>query len=575
MSAIQLPKFKVLDCTIRDGGYLNNWQFDKKMVKEVYRNLSRSGIDFIEIGFRNPQEKDFGIWCSTPEELLHELFGDMTGVKITLMIDEGKFDAQRVPEASKSLVRMYRIACHKNKVDEGIKICQEIKTKGYLVCLNLMGIVGYKDEDFMNIVPKLKEADIDYLYFADSYGSLFPHDIKKYVDCLKSTGKKIGFHPHNNLQLAFANTLEAISCGVDIVDGTIFGMGRGAGNLPLEVLVTYLEKNPSQKKYNAMPILDLIDRYFNQLHGQLKWGYNLPYMLSGSQEIHPNYAKSLMEKSEYSIDDMVSALEMIKELNVVGFDKKLMDKIVDSGFVNRREKIFEKQHDEKEVKKLANQYPVNYIDRHKGKDFIILANGPTLKEHKKDVDRLIEEYQPIVMGVNYLGGFFKPDYHAFSNKKRFINYHESVDPDSQLLLSSSFDDDFITQYITRDYERIVHLKHTSSEFDIIDGVISSNCRTVAMLLIATAIVMGARRIFVAGLDGYKSKDLYNKQAVHFYQESEETDNIRNLFEKHEWNEALLKGINNYLIQHNRDGIYIVTPTSYKNFYNSVYNWIEV
>jgi len=134
---------EILDCTIRDGGYLNNWSFDKSLVRELYRSLSRTGIDFIEIGFRNHQPPNMGIWCSTPEELINEVCDGISGVGIALLVDLGKVDLDNIPSAEKSLVRLYRVACNKTDVVKAIQLSEDIKARGYLTSLNLMGIVNY------------------------------------------------------------------------------------------------------------------------------------------------------------------------------------------------------------------------------------------------------------------------------------------------------------------------------------------------------------------------------------------------------------------------------------------------
>jgi len=579
MSNPRKPKsnFLILDCTIRDGGYLNNWDFDQKTVKEVYRNVSKSGVDYIELGFQNSikfiNPKTEGVWRITTEKLLKETVGGASGAPISLMLDQGKYDLEDIPLKKKSMVSMYRVACHKDKVVDAIEGCQRIKEKGYLSSLQLMGIVGYQQDDFDNFLRRIKKSSIDYVYFADSYGSLFPDSIKKYIEILRETGKRIGFHSHNNLQLAFANALAAIDEGVDILDATIFGMGRGAGNLQLEILITYLEKKIDHKRYNVIPILDLIDRYFVGLKKDLSWGYSLPFMLSGIFEVHPNYSKKLVSYHEYNMDDMIKILEIIKDLNIVGYDSHAIDNIIQRGFLVNKKDSEEISCDGKEYKDILKNYKVRYKNEHGGKDFLILANGPKLKEYKEQIDQFIDKYNPIVMGANYLGGLFTPKYHAFSNKKRFINYIEQVNDESELLLSSSFEKEFIKEHTNRKYESIVHLDRISNCFEIKNGVILSNCRTVSILLVAVAIVMGAKRIFVAGMDGYKNKEDFLEKGIHFYQEAEEPNEFALLVEKHNWNERLLCSINQYLSSKEKEEVQIITPTSHKYFYNSIYNWI--
>lgn len=567
-------KNEILDCTIRDGGYLNNWNFDKKVVKEICRSLSRTGVDIIEIGFKNRLKDGAGIWHSVPESLIEEIFRGISGIKIAVMFDFLKGDLSLVPEAKNSLVDMYRIACNRDKVYEAIKLSEKIKDRGYLTSLQLMGIGGYTKEDFCELIKPLSNSSIDYVYFADTYGSLFPRDIKRYIDLLRESNKKIGFHAHNSLQLAFANTLEAINCDVDIVDGTVGGIGRGAGNLPLEVLIIYLEKTLNNKKYNSMPLLDLIDRYFIDFKNELGWGYSLPYMLSGILEVHPDYAKHLAAYREHNVDDMVKILEMIKGLGPVGFNREIMDKVIGSGFVSLAHDLQDSAREDEKSEQILANHPVAYKDRHEGKDFLILANGPTLKEYKSEIEKFIKKYNPIVMGANNLGGLYTPHYHAFSNKRRFVSYIDYVDKESSLLISSSFENDFIRTYTDRDYEEIAHINCVSKDFYLKDGVISSNCGNISMLLIAVAIVMGAKRIFVAGMDGYKNKEDFFSNSTHFYKESEVPQNFKILMEKHNLSENFLKIINSFLIGQNKETLHIVTPTSHNLFYSSIYNWLK-
>ena len=573
------PKLKILDCTIRDGGYLNNWHFDLKLVREVYRAHSRSGVDFVEIGFRSTDKyfdpKQYGCWRFTPESLVSEVVKGISGPAVSLMVDFGKVDIEDIPDRKNSIVNMYRVAVHKDKVLQAIELCNAISDKGYIASIQLMGIVNYTEDDFNQILKSLKDSKITYVYFADSYGSLLPSDIKSIFNRLSITGKKIGFHAHNNLQLGFANTLEAIKNGVDIVDGTVYGIGRGAGNLPIEILLSYLEKNSAKNSYNTLPVLDIIDRYMLDIHKDLKWGYDLSYMLSGMFEVHPYYSKTMVDYREYSIEDILRTLETVKEMKPVGFKKPLLESIIQSGFVGipAIKKDSKSDFDSISVQDLSEFGQVSYLKRHSGRDFLVLANGPSLKKEKEQIEKFIKKYNPVVIGANYLGGLFVPHYHAFGNKKRFIDYIDTVDAHSNILISNIFSEEFIKKYTDRKYEFIQHLPQLSSDFNISNGVVMTNCRTISILLVAVAIVMGAERIFIAGMDGYKQVDSFMKKSVHFYKESDETEDFEMLIEKHNWNERLLKQIDNYLVSNNKDGLFILTPTSHKSFYKSIENFL--
>ena len=573
-------KLKILDCTIRDGGYLNNWKFEFNMVKQHYKEISKSGVDIIEIGFRsNSKYFDpslFGPWRFTPEKLIDEILESNLGVPISLMVDFGKVDSEDIPEASESRVSYYRIAVHKDNVIHAIDLAQKIIQKGYKVALQLMGIVGYTDKDFLHILEPLKNSNILYVYFADSYGSLFPSDIRRYIEILKKTGKKIGFHAHNNLQLAFANTLEAIRCGIDIIDGTVYGMGRGAGNLALETMITYLEKKNTNHKFNVLPIINQIDSYFIEMKKQYPWGYQLQYMLSGIYEVHSNYSKTLVEWREYTMEDIKICLQLINKINPIGFDKNLLERIIKSGFIGRNN-VSDKNHLAKNFDKESidiNTENVDYKNRHINKDFLILANGHSLKTYKDEIKEFIKKYEPVTIGSNFLDDLFIPDYHSFSNKKRFIDYVKTVNAQSTLLLSSMFSKDFIKENTEKDYEIIRHSPKLSTDFNISDGIIMNSCRTISILSIAVAIVMGAKKIYIVGLDGYKNVDIFIGNNIHFYPEPDETENFGMLMEKHNWNELLLGEIDNYLLKNKLHELTILTPTSHKSFFHNIDYYLD-
>jgi len=567
--------FKILDCTVRDGGYLNNWEYDIKFVKELYRALSKSGIDFFEIGFRSTEKyfdpKQYGPWRFTPESLISEVTQGLSSIPIALMVDYGKMEIDEIPDRKDSLAAMYRVAVNQNMVLEAIEFCNKLSEKGYITCIQLMGIVNYSDDSFIEIIKPLRDSLITYVYFADSYGSLLPSDIRYYIDRFSITGKKIGFHPHNNMQLSFANTLEAIKYGIDIVDGTVFGMGRGAGNLPTEILLSHLENRTQNDQYNTLPVLDIIDRFMVDLKNKFPWGYDLPYMLSGMFKVHPYYSKTIVDYREFSIEDITRALETIRSMKPIGFKKELLESIIRSGFIGSIDTTNtpEKKIDNIPDSVLEDRKPVSYKDSHVDKDFLILANGPTLKQYKKQIDEFINEYQPVVIGSNYLGDLFIPDYHAFSNKKRFIDYVDTVDSNSKLLISSSFAKDFIEKYCKRGFEIIQHLPGFQRPFNIVDGVITSNCRTIGILSIAIAIAMGARKIYIAGMDGYKQIESFSGNSHHFYTEVGEPTDFEVLMARHNWNEQLLKQIEEYLVASGKEGLSIVTPTSHKFFYKSI------
>jgi len=593
MNKTLLPKFEILDCTIRDGGYVNNWEFDKKLVREVYRALSKSGVELVEIGFRGTEKhfdrNKYGLWRFSSEEDIREVTNNITGAKLSLMADYGKVELDDFCDANDSVVDLVRIAVHKDNLKGAIDLLGQIKEKGYEVSLNVMGYANYSENERKNLLDLLKNVVLDYVYIADSYGSLFPDQIRSIFEpILGIPNIKVGFHPHNSLQMAFANALEAIRCGVHIIDSTIYGMGRAAGNIPTEVLISYLEKE-NKEKYNSVPVLNIIDRFFVSLKQENNWGYQLPAMLSGIFKCHPSYAKALIDSREYTIEDIWKAMEYIEKRDSVGFSKELLNELVNEGVMGGLEnlikkvspqntspnKLFETRNTDinnitiDRIKEC--DYKVSYVNRYSTRDILVIANGPSLQAYKSQINEFINSYEPIILGANYLGGLFKPHYHAFNNKRRFIKYIDSVAPESKLILGQYMPDELVREYTDRDFEKIYYRDVINSDFGINNGVITTNCRTISVLLLGVAIVMGAKRIFCAGMDGYMGED--SMRNLHFYNEEDGNPDKKMIIEIHRWCGMFIKQIDGYLSDNGMEGVHILTPTSYKSFYKGVENYI--
>ena len=569
-------KIELLDCTLRDGGYVNNWWFDRKVVREVYRSLSKAGVDYVEMGFRgNRKYSDpavYGPWRFSLEADLQEAVKGIEGAKIAVMGDYGKVDLADFANKSDSVVEMVRIAAHKDQILNALGFLERLKTKGYTTSLQVMAYANYSEAEKAELQRAVKDSGLDYLYVADSYGSILPDEIKGLFEPFLDLERiKIGFHPHNNLQMAFANTLEAMRIGVQIFDSSIYGMGRGAGNLPTEVIVAYLEVR-GNNKYNVIPVLNSVDSHFVDLKKQMPWGYQLPYMISGMFKCHPNYANDLVKRKEYTIEDIWKALEVIEEIKPVGFDRALIQRLLEREVLGSLDReALSRPTEVLEVRERAPLTPVPYISRHQGRDFLVLANGPTLKEYRGQVQEFIDRYDPVVLGANYLADLFCPHYHAFSNKKRFAMYVETVNPASQLFIGENIPEEMIEEYVKRDYETMYFRDVVDANFNIVNGRIQSNCRTVSVLLIGIALVMGAKRIFVAGMDGYINKN--SVQGTLFYDEKFEPEDLELNIERHHWSDRFLHQIDRYIQERGQEGLHILTPTSYYAFYKGIENYL--
>ncbi|MBP9490283.1 MAG: aldolase catalytic domain-containing protein [Aliarcobacter sp.] len=294
---------KVFDCTIRDGGLVNNYHFSDAFVKAHYETCVAAGVDYMEIG-KNVSPTimsvdEYGPWNFCKEEDIRRIVGDNdTDMKIAVMADIGRSLKEELRPKSESVVDMIRIATYIHQIPAAIELIEDAHAKGYETTVNIMAISKSFDDELDEVLSQLSKTPVDVIYIADSFGSFYPEQIKKltdkYLKVAQESGKKVGIHAHNNLQLAYANTLEAMIYGTSFLDVTISGLGRGAGNCPLELLIGFL-KNP---KYKLMPVLKFIEEYIVPLEKELDWGYSIPYMLTGQLNEHPRAAMKARDEKD-------------------------------------------------------------------------------------------------------------------------------------------------------------------------------------------------------------------------------------------------------------------------------------
>jgi len=290
-------KIKVLDCTIRDGGLINNHAFDLRFVREVYRALSEANVDYMEIGYKNSKRlfsaKEFGKWKFCDDEDIKKVTeGIESRTKISVMVDVDRVDIDDVKPREESPVSMVRVASYVKDIDKAIFLVNRFAEKGYETTVNIMAISRALENELTEALEQLeKECKADVIYIVDSFGALYQETteflIKKAKSIIKS--KEIGIHAHNNQQLAFSNTIEAVIHNANFVDGTVYGLGRAAGNCPLELILGFL-KNP---KFDIRPVLDLISKEFIPLREKIEWGYIIPYAITGILDEHPRAAMAL------------------------------------------------------------------------------------------------------------------------------------------------------------------------------------------------------------------------------------------------------------------------------------------
>lgn len=291
------PDVRVIDATLRDGGLVNDFYFTDEFVKALYLANLRSGVDYMEFGYKASKEmfdvNKFGKWKFCNDDDIRAIVGEnATDLKLAVMADVGRCDYKTdILNRSDSPIDLIRVATYLNTIPAAVDMIEDAAKKGYEVSCNIMAISNTQESELKVALDILAQTPVDVLYIVDSYGALYPEQLARladtYMNVATKYGKKVGIHAHNNQQLAFANTIEAVGDGVDWLDATYASMGRGAGNCAMELLLGFL-KNP---KYNVYPAIQFIDTHIKKLKEEgVVWGYDLQYLMTGLLNQHPRTA---------------------------------------------------------------------------------------------------------------------------------------------------------------------------------------------------------------------------------------------------------------------------------------------
>ena len=475
-----MNKIQILDCTLRDGGYINNWEFGDKNIQKVIKSLIDSNIEIIECGFLDSNiDKEQNTTRFKTINHLNTLLKDIElkqNQLLVAMIDYTKYDLNSLPVVTKdSKITGLRVAFRKSNFKEALEEMKIIIQKGYNLFVQPMSTSRYSQEELDYLISTTNNLNPYALYIVDTQGSIFPENFKnlfeKFVSKM-SSNIKLGFHSHNNMQLSYAIAIEFINIAKEkeiIIDSSIYGMGRGAGNLNTELLADYLNKKHN-KDYKIENILELIDSYFNALHKNFGWGYSLAHFLSASNETHPNYASFLLDTKRLSINEIKILLEKIPNEDKYEFDKSLIENIY---FSYNSSKIKE----------------INPPKFDKNKKILLVGSGINLNEKIDEIKQNRDSYQ--IIALNHKPNSFKPDFYFFNSIKRYEEFSEYISKD-KIILSSNID---IDSKYSVDYK----------ELSKIDDDFYSDI--TAIMMINFLVQNGFTNVYLAGVDGFSKTSL--------------------------------------------------------------------
>lgn len=417
---IHMNSIQILDCTLRDGGYCNQWNFGNDNIQKIATSLIEANIDIIECGFLTDKEKyDYDITKYTSIKNVFPLpRKQWDGQFFVVMMNYGEYDVDKLPERDKNTIDGIRVAFHKKNMLQALEVCRKIQQKGYLVFVQPMVSASYSDEEFINLIQLVNELKLYAFYIVDSFGMMKEKDLIRFfymVEHNLDSNIRIGFHSHNNMQLAYSNAqkLVAMQTGRNlIIDTSVYGMGRGAGNLNTELFVEYLNESRGTS-YQLKPLLRIIDEVINEFYQQNYWGYSLPNYLSAKHNAHPNYAKYLDDKKTLRIEDMEAIFEMMDAEKCISFDADYIERL----YVCYMNKV-----DKEEIGDIGELELFQMMD---GKKILLIAPGKSAVEEKEVIKQYVLQNRPVVISVNFEYQYVKTDYIFLSNLRRFRELDEN------------------------------------------------------------------------------------------------------------------------------------------------------
>lgn len=483
-----MNRVKILDCTLRDGGYVNNWKFGEHTIKSIINRLDTSGVDIIEVGFLTEKDKDrdYTLFSSTNqiEEVMPKSHNSLYVGMIA--IGEKEIHPSKLEKYNGKSIDGIRLTFHQNEVDKAIEWANIIKEKGYKVFMQPVGTIFYSDAELLDLVQKMNDLKPYAFYIVDTLGSMYRNKLLYMfylIDSNLNSDIRIGFHAHNNLQLAFSNAQELSRIHTQrclILDSSVYGMGRGAGNLPTELITQYINANIEQK-YDTTTILDIYDESISLIHEEYEWGYSMPYYLAASYVCHPNYASFLMNKQTLTMKDIEKILCSIPKEKRGIFNKKLIEEC----YIKYQNK---KIDDSQVVEMLTNCL--------KDKKVLVLAPGKSLVEEYSKITSFIEKENPYVISVNFLDTKFNIDACFVSNHKRIESIEtERKNMDVSVIATSNVELKENTKNIFVDY-----YSYTNQDERVFDNA--------GLMLFKLLNECKVEEVTLAGFDGFKMR--YNE-----------------------------------------------------------------
>lgn len=475
-----MKEINILDCTLRDGGYVNNWNFSNSDIQGITKNLNKANVEFIELGYLSEVKKSGGTIFSSIEETKK--------IKIPLekkiiMINYGEYKIENIPINNDDIFAI-RVVFKKDQWKKAIAYSKVLKEKKYNIFLQPMQTCSYKDIELLELIEEVNKILPKAMYIVDSFGEMSKEDLIRLSSLYSNNLNKdifIGFHSHNNFQLSFALAIEFLKLNIiqkKIVDSSVYGMGRGAGNLNTELFTSYLNKNLN-KNYKIDFILKIMDLYIEKIYQKEKWGYNLGHFLSASLGCHPNYATYLLEKVNMGVGIIKIILEKIPDNEKSVFNKELIERL----YIEYQKEVSQKIEVKRENEILLNE------------NILILAPGRSIKKSFLRINNFIVKQKNLTtISLNHKNRLIKTEYILFTNEKRYEEYFENFKKTEKVIVSSNIKSNLEIDFV------IDYIKYSKNGKENLSSEILFNF---------VENKKNIKKIYIAGMDGYiKNKKNY-------------------------------------------------------------------
>lgn len=488
-----MNKVHILDCTLRDGGYCNSWEFGFENVKKIADGLVEANIEVIECGFiTNKVIYDKNITkFSHVDQIAAIIPQNRDGKIFVAMMNYGEYDVDELPYYDGTSIEGIRVAFHKKDRIKALDLCKRIKERGYMVFIQPMVSISYTDDEFLQMIELVNSFEPYAFYIVDSFGMMKNKDLTRLFYLVEHNLKNtiwIGFHSHNNMQLAYSNAQSLSMMRTTrnlIIDSSVYGMGRGAGNLNTELFVEFLNENAG-KKYSLKPLLILIDEILNEFYLRDSWGYSLPNYISASHNAHPNYAGYLDDKKTLTIEAMDEIFDMMDDDKKVSYDKNYIEGLY------LKYMTMGKTHEE---------HKAELSDRLRDHKILLIGPGKSSTEEKEVIIDFCKRKNVIVVSVNFDYDYYKTDFIFISNARRYRELDEMNHP--RCIVTSNLPG--TDSYYQTKYRDLLNSEET----------VKDNATLMALKFFMG---LGIKEFYLAGIDGYSHdiRDNYGKDDMAFF-----------------------------------------------------------